>query len=209
MSNFSNRWNFEINLNLMVSWCQVVLQIPVFSKCNIMVNVNKILDFLLHSFKLLFLLGIGGPRLNRSALQPLESVNAPETKESSGLGTKRGDRLCTSFVAFRGATMGLSDVHFVLCTLKKWTVHLKYYWYFTVVTKPSCHIHHRRCANSLKIYWKFYYRFGMVIEERCSVKDLWDMDDVQCGSRDSNLQTPVLGFGFVEWNWWFDLDSNL
>lgn len=203
MSNFSNRWNFEINFNLMVSWCQVVLQIRVFSECNIMVNVNKILDFLLHSFKLLFLLGIGGPRLNQTALQPLESVNTPETTESSGLGTKRGDRLCTSFVAFRGATMGLSDVHFVLCTLKKWTVHLKYYWYFTVVTKPSCqccHIHHRRCANSLKIDSKFYYRFGMVIEERCSVKDLWDMDDVQCGSRDSNLRTPVLGF---------DLDSNL
>lgn len=139
-------------------------------KCNIMVNVNKILDFLLCSFKLLFLLGIGGPRLNQSALQPLESVNTSETKESSGLGTKRGDRRCTSFVAFRGATMGLSDVHFVLCTLKKWTVHyLKYYRYLTVVTKPSSHTHHRRCANSLKIDSKCYYRFGLVIEERCSV----------------------------------------
>lgn len=84
-------------------------------------------------------------------------MNTPETKESCGLGTKRGDRLCTSFVAFRGATMGLSDVHFVLCTLKKWTFHLKYYRYSTVVSKPSCHTHHRRCANRLKIDSKFYY----------------------------------------------------
>lgn len=120
---------FQIGEILKSIWTWWWVGARLFCKSTPLENVNRILDFLLRSFKLLFLLGIGGPRLNQSALQPIESVNTPETKESSGLGTKIGDRLCTSFVAFRGATMGLSDVHFVLCTLKKWTVHLKYYRY--------------------------------------------------------------------------------
>lgn len=147
----------------------------------------------------------------QSALQPLESVNTPEKKESSGLGTKRGYRLCTSFVVFRGATMGPRDVHFVLCTLKKWTVHLKYFRYLPVVTKPSCHTHHQRCANSLKIDSEFYIidsDWWLKSGVQFRICEIWTMFNV--GVEIQIFEHQFLGSDL--WNtinWWFDLDSNL